>query len=103
MRRLEREACDAVAAAHLALGLLPPPEHRSSTASAPSPEAAPLQGDGNASPLGGAVQQLIVAFKVRLLTRPGTAAPQCFGRVSTAAAIDEYQVQLCLVFQQHAH
>lgn len=65
VRQQEREACEAVAAVHLALGLLPPPERRHSTASSTGP--VPLLPYVNASDLAGAVQQLIVAFKVSLL------------------------------------
>ena len=65
VRQQEREACEAVAAVHLALGLLPPPERRHSTAS--STGSMPPLPAVNASDLAGAVQQLIVAFKVSLL------------------------------------
>ena len=64
VRQQEREACEAVAAVHLALGLLPPPERRHSTASSATRPVVPLLPYVNASDLAGAVQQLIAAFKV---------------------------------------
>ena len=69
--QLRREASDAVAAVHLALGLLPPPDCRHSVAciASPEPEAhdGPAPVGAAAAQLGSAVRRLIAAFKVSCL------------------------------------